>query len=176
MLSPLTPSPQPPPPAPWPYQKICFTPQQITKQTLASNTYQICCPHRIVNLCSDESHPKEKKKYRHETWNIKLPMDLHITYLLYCVCVCVCVLCVCACVHACVCMRAPNFKEYEIQTSTEVLTVSLVRTVWKLWKVLSNQKTFRLMILMQHLQLSENTDRQLVPVLLNLAPIGSMME
>jgi len=84
---------------------ICFTPQQITKQTLASNTYQICSSHRIVNLCSDESHPKEKKKYRHETWNIKLPMDLHIIYLLYCtvLCVCVCV-CVCVCARVCVCM------------------------------------------------------------------------
>ena len=29
---------------------------------------------------------------------------------------------------------------------------------------------------MQHFQLSENMDRQLVPALLNLAPIGSMME
>jgi len=28
---------------------------------------------------------------------------------------------------------------------------------------------------MQHLKLSENMDRQLVPVLLNLAPIGTMM-
>jgi hypothetical protein len=56
-----------------------FYSSTITEQTLGSNTYQICCPHRIVNLCSDESHPKEKKKYRHETWNIKLPMYLHIT-------------------------------------------------------------------------------------------------
>jgi hypothetical protein len=52
----------PPPAAPQPERYISTLNMSQNKQRSGSNTYHICCPHRTVNLCSDESHQKEKEK------------------------------------------------------------------------------------------------------------------